>query len=48
MFFSSLLCTENLISVFPEMKLCGLVANSYIRVSVGDLYIPRIDLPIWL
>jgi hypothetical protein len=22
--------------------------NSYIRVSVSDLYIPRISLPIWL
>jgi hypothetical protein len=30
-------CTENLIYVFPEVKLCGLVLNSYIRVSVIDL-----------
>ncbi len=34
--------------VFPEMKLRGLVPNSYIHVSVSDLYIPRIGLPIWL
>ncbi len=26
------------------MKLCGLVPNSYIHVSVSDLYIPRISL----
>jgi hypothetical protein len=38
---------ENPISVFPEMKLRGLVPNSYIHVSVSDLYIPRIGLPIW-
>ncbi len=31
-----------------EMKLRGLVPNSYIHVSVNDLYIPRIGLPIWL
>ena len=31
-----------------EMKLCGLVPNSYIHVSVNDLYIPRIGLPIRL
>jgi hypothetical protein len=41
-------CTKNSIYVFPEMKLCGLVPNSYILVSVSDLYIPRIGLPIWL
>jgi hypothetical protein len=34
-------CTENLIYVFPEMKLCGLVPGSYIHVSVSDFYIPR-------
>ncbi len=27
-------CTENPIFNFPEMKLCGLVPNSYIHVSV--------------
>jgi hypothetical protein len=31
-------CTENPIYVFPEMKLCGLVPNYYIHVSVSDLY----------
>jgi hypothetical protein len=28
------------------MKLCSLSSNSYIHVSVSDLYIPVIDLPI--
>jgi hypothetical protein len=28
------------IYVSPEMKLCGLVPNFYIDVSVSDLYIP--------
>jgi|LakMenEpi03Aug12_release.lakeMendotaPanAssembly.Ray.scaffolds.fasta_scaffold673048_1 hypothetical protein len=32
-------CTENPIYVFPEMKLSGLVPNSYIQVSVSNLYI---------
>jgi hypothetical protein len=32
-------CTENPINVFSEMKLRGLVPNSYIHVSVSDLYI---------
>ncbi len=41
-------CTENPIYVFPEMKLRGLVPNFYIRVSVSNLYILRIGLPIWL
>ncbi len=27
------------------MKLCGLSPNSYIHVSLGDLYIPTIGLP---
>ncbi len=39
--------TENSKQIFPEMKLRGLVPNSYIRVSVSDLYIPMIDPPIW-
>jgi hypothetical protein len=30
------------------MKLHSLVPNSYNDVSVSDLYIPRISLPIWL
>jgi hypothetical protein len=29
-------CTENPIYVFPEMKLRGVVPNSYIHVSVSD------------
>jgi hypothetical protein len=36
-------CTKNPIYVFPEMKLRGLGPNSYVNVSVSDLY-----LPIWL
>ncbi len=40
--------TENPIYVFPEMKLRDLVSNSYIYVSLRDLYILRIGLPIWL
>jgi hypothetical protein len=40
--------TKNPIYVFPEMKLCGLNPNSYVHVSVSDLYVPRIDVPIWL
>jgi hypothetical protein len=39
---------KNPIYVFPEMKLSGLVPNSYIHGSVSDLYILRISLPIWL
>ncbi len=30
------------------MKLRDLIPNTYIRVSLRDLYIPRIGLPIWL
>ncbi len=30
------------------MNLHSLVPNSNIHVSVSDLYIPRIGLPIWL
>jgi hypothetical protein len=33
-------CTENPIYVFSEIILRGLVPNSYIHVSVRDLYIP--------
>ncbi len=32
-------CTENLKHIFREMKLCCLVPNFYIHVSVSDLYI---------
>jgi hypothetical protein len=31
-----------------EIKLCGLVHNSYIHVSMSDVYISRIGLPILL
>jgi hypothetical protein len=40
--------TENPTNVFPEMKLRGLVPNFYIHVSVNNLYISKICLPIWL
>jgi hypothetical protein len=32
----------------PEMKLRGLVPNSYLHVSVSDIYISKIGLAIWL
>jgi hypothetical protein len=35
-------CTENPIYEFPEIKFSGLTPNSYIHVSVSDLYISRI------
>jgi hypothetical protein len=41
-------CTKNQDYVFPEMELRCLVPNPYIHVSVNDLYITRIGLPIWL
>jgi hypothetical protein len=41
-------CKEDPIYVFTEMKLRGLVPNSYIHVSVSDLYITTIGLPIVL
>jgi hypothetical protein len=41
-------CTENPIYVLPEMKLHGIVPNSYNHVSVSDLFIAGIGLPIWL
>ncbi len=41
-------CTENRIHKFPEKELRGLSPNSYIHVSVSNLYIPRIDPHIWL
>jgi hypothetical protein len=40
--FLTLHCKEDPIYVFPEMKLRGLVPNFYIRVSVSNLYIPRV------
>jgi hypothetical protein len=39
-------CTKNPFCVFPEMKLRSLVHNSYIHVSVSNLYIPRIGIPV--
>jgi hypothetical protein len=41
-------CTKNPIYVLLEIKLRGLVPNSYIHVSMSDLYFPRTSLPIWL
>jgi hypothetical protein len=40
--FRTLHCTKNRIYVFPEMKLCNLVLNSYIHVSVSNFHIPKI------
>jgi hypothetical protein len=36
--FIDIHCTENPIYAFSEMKLHGLIPNSYIQVSVSDLY----------
>jgi hypothetical protein len=41
-------CTENPIYIFPEMEHRGLIPNSYIHVSVSNLYVPKVGLPIWL
>jgi hypothetical protein len=41
-------CTENLLFVFPEKELPVLSPNSYINMSVSELYIERIGLHIWL
>jgi hypothetical protein len=41
-------CTKSPVYVFPELKLRDLVPNSYIHVSVSDLHVLRIGLPIWL
>ncbi len=41
-------CAKNPIYVFPDIKLYGLVPNSYIHVAESNLYIPRLGLPIWL
>jgi hypothetical protein len=41
-------CTENSKQIFPEMKLHGLSPNSYINVSVSDLYILTVGLHILL
>ncbi len=41
-------CKENAKQIFAEMKLRGLVPNSYINLSVSHLNIPEIGLPILL
>jgi hypothetical protein len=40
--------TENSKQIFPEKKLCGLSPYFHIHVSVSDLYIPWIGLPVLL
>jgi hypothetical protein len=40
--------TENSKQIFPEKELHGHSPNFHIHVSVSDLYIPTIDLPILL
>jgi hypothetical protein len=40
--------TENLKQIFPEKELCGISPNFHIHVSVRDLYIPTMGLPILL
>ncbi len=40
--------TENLKQIFPEKELRGHSPNFHIHVSVSDLYIPTMDLPILL
>jgi hypothetical protein len=40
-------CKEDPIYIFPEMKLRGFVSNFDIHVSVSDLYIPSVALPIF-
>jgi hypothetical protein len=39
---------ENSKQIFPEMKLRGLGTSSYIPISVSDLYILKVGLPILL
>jgi hypothetical protein len=40
--------TENSKHIFPEKKLCCLSPNFHIYVSVSNLYIPMIGMPILL
>jgi hypothetical protein len=40
--------TKNLKQIFPEKELHGHSLNFHIHVSVSELYIPTIDLPILL
>jgi hypothetical protein len=39
---------KNLKKIFPEKELCSHSPDFHIHVSVSDLYIPTIDLPILL
>jgi hypothetical protein len=39
---------ENWKQIFPEKELRGHSPNFHIHVSVSDLYIPTIDLPVLL
>jgi hypothetical protein len=41
-------CKEDPVYVFPEMKMRGLSPNLHTRVSVNDLYIPKIGPPVLL
>jgi hypothetical protein len=41
-------CSENPIYVFREKQLRSLSPHFHIHVSVSNLYIPRIDPPIFL
>jgi hypothetical protein len=47
-FFLRIHCTENSKQIFPELKLRGRVPDLCIHVSVSDLYIPTIGLPVLL
>jgi hypothetical protein len=38
--------TENSKHIFPEKELRGLTPNFYIHMTVSDLYVSTIDLPI--
>jgi hypothetical protein len=40
--------TENLKQIFPEKELCGHSPNFHIYVSVSEVYVPSIGLPILL
>jgi hypothetical protein len=40
--------TENWKQIFPEKELCSYSPNFHIHMSVTDLFIPSIDLPILL
>jgi hypothetical protein len=41
-------CNENPIYVFPEKELCGISPKFHIHVSVSNLYITTMSLPILL